>query len=423
MRNDPLFDACRFVRALQNPSAASRDFREFPRRRSPTVASTTRDWNYLVRAADRQGIGPLVHEWLRRSEAVSIPVEALRKLADLYWTQHFRNRVLLAELARVTGAAESRNLRFIPLKGAVLATDFYPAPALRPMSDLDLLVRADDFARMGDMLDTLGYVPWHAAPSYVDDPSLSEQSREHVWTTNRDGIDAVIEYRGAALQTTIGRLGDLDATLVDASREYTNAMWSRAELASVKGANALRPSQEDLLLHVAGHLAAQHSDFRLIWLLDLTRILDRMPDRSFDWDYVCTSAASLRISVPVWAALQAAAQWLGAQVPGYALERLLLAAGHRSNSVLHRWEERRLREHVASLGDADLSMSGFALWPFGAAIGRMHGWRPKLAAFRRALFPSRDYLMRHGDQPPGAAGYAKNWLRRAVQASANLFGG
>jgi hypothetical protein len=280
------------------------------------------------------------------------------------------------------------------------------------MSDLDLLVRVGDLARMGDLLAASGYTPRDPLPSYVGDRQLEQASREHVWAVNRDGIDVIVEYRAAAIQTTIGRLGDLDPTLSAALGDCTDAMWSRATRSASDG--GLRLAREDLLLLCAAHLAAQHSDFRLIWLHDLARIASH-PAGAIDWDEVCARAVSLRIAVPIWAALQAAAQWIGAPIDTRALERLH-SATDAGSSALARWERARLREHVAGLADADLSSPGLALWPFGAAVGRMRGWRPRLTALRWALFPSRDYLTRHGEPPPGPLGYLTTWTRRAFLA-------
>jgi putative nucleotidyltransferase-like protein len=417
MRNDLLFAACR-VSALAVARSVDKAESDHSRGGDPTRVDVEalRDWPYLRRAADRQGIAPLLHDWLGRHPAIDVPAETSAWLKDVYWTHHFRNRAFLAELDRLRQSAASRGLEFIPLKGAVLAADFYPAPALRPMSDLDLLVRAGDLPRMADLLTTSGYVARDSLPSYVSDPALEEQSREHVWAVKRDGIDVIVEYRAAALQTTIGRLGDFDATLASALRDCTEAMWSRATRASD---GSLRPSREDLLLHGAAHLAAQHSDFRLIWLHDLARIVIASAD-AIDWDYICARAASLRIAVPTWAALDAAARWIDAPIDAAALERLRTAPEPGSSRFLRRWEQTRLSEHVARLGDADLSRPGFALWPFGAAVGRMRGWKPRLAALRWALFPSRDYLARHGEPSPGLFGYMKTWVRRAVMAVTRL---
>ena len=88
----------------------------------------------------------------------------------------------------------------------------------------------------------------------------------------------MVEYRAEAMQSAMARLSDLDPSLADVSRAAAGDIWTRAR----RGSNGLRMSTEDLLLHVTAHLAAQHSDFRLIWLHDIARIVARDP--RLDWE-------------------------------------------------------------------------------------------------------------------------------------------
>ncbi len=340
-------------------------------------------------------------------------------LHDLYWTHHFRNRILLSELDRVCRAAADASLQIMALKGAALAGSYYATPALRPMSDLDLLVRWDDLVRMAALLQSLGYRAQDSTTfSYADDSRLDDASHEYVWTTKRDGVEVIVEYRAAALQTTIARLGDLDPTLAHELRAYTNAIWARAAPADGHPSTGLQPSREDLLLHVASHLAAQHGDFRLIWLHDLARIVVQ-PTGRLDWDYVCASARSLRIAAPMWAALVAAARWMDAPIDSKVLDRLRDITDSGAGAILQRWERRRLGAHVDTLGDADLARPGSASWPLAAALSRMRGWGPRVRTLRWALFPSLAYFKRYGS-PPGIRGYVTTWTRRSLGAAARV---
>ena len=383
---------------------------------APGVQSS--DWSYLCAAAERQGVAPVLHDWLQHHPEIPVPTDVSIQLQNLYWAQHFRNRVMLQELDKLTAAALRAGIECIPLKGATLAVDYYATPALRPMSDLDLLVHLQDLDRMEHLLRTLAYVAVEATPSYAAEAWLDRRSREHIWTKNRDGTEVLVEYRAAALQPTVGRVGDMDGTLALAVRTYTDAMWSRA----VRGANTptgrWQPSREDLLLHVAGHLGAQHSDFRLIWLHDLRRIVSR-PGTAVDWEYVFAQAAALRIAASVWAALKAAAQWIAAPIPAGVLDRLHDVAAS-SGARLQKWERRRLDRHVAALGDADLTVSTTAVWPPLAALGRMQGWGPRLRTLRWAVFPSGEYL-RHRGARPGVLGHittaARRWLLAVTRLS------
>ena len=370
------------------------------------IAATALDWPYLFDAAVRQGIAPLLHAWLLSHPAAGVPASWADRLKLEYWSTHFTNRLLLSELARISEAAVRADLPFIPLKGAVLSTEFYPAPALRPMSDLDLLVRAEDLDRMGQLLHTLEYFTVEASPSYSGDQDLDAASREHVWVAYRSHEWVMVEYRAEAMQSAMARLSDLDPSLADVSRAAAGDIWTRAR----RGSNGLRMSTEDLLLHVTAHLAAQHSDFRLIWLHDIARIVARDP--RLDWEYIAATADRLRIAGPVAAAFDAVRRWLDAPIPDAVVADL--ARRSQPSGWLRRWELSRLSAHAATLIDADFRRATPAIWPFGAAISRMHGWGPRMRAIRWALLPSRAYLRLYGEAPRGPLGYVRAWSRRVL---------
>ena len=370
------------------------------------------DWDYLVSAAERQGVAPLLHDALTCSPQASVPEPATKRLHQFYWATHFLNRDLLNELDRVLEEASDAGIDVLPLKGALLAAAYYPTPALRPMSDLDLLVRPDDLDRMAGLLASLGYLQVDASPSYAGDDRLDRASREHIWILSRPEMTALIEFRGEALQSAMARLSDLDASLAAALRDHAAAIWSRAD-AGMDMRRRWRMSKEDLLLHVAAHLAAQHSEFRLIWLHDIVRIVARDTE-PFDWECIVDSAVRLRIAGPVWAALDAASRWVEAPIPKAVLDDLLQRSA--SGEWLRRWELNRLSAHAAQLGDVDFTRAAFAVWPFGAAISRMQGWAPRLTALRWAILPSRAYLSRYGAPVRGPIDYVRAWTRRIWSA-------
>lgn len=370
------------------------------------------DWDYLVSAAERQGIAPLLHDSLTRHPVAGVPEPVTTQLYRLYWATHFLNRDLLNELNRVLEAASAAGIDVLPLKGALLAAAYYPTPALRPMSDLDLLVRPDDLERMAGLLQSLGYLQVDASPSYAADDRLDRASREHIWIISRPEMTALIEFRGEALQSAMARLSDLDASLATRLRDHASAIWSRAHR-QTDARRTWRMSKEDLLLHVAAHLAAQHSEFRLIWLHDIARIVAREAE-PFDWEYIADSAVRLRIAGPVWAALDAASRWVEAPVPKTALNDLLQRSA--GAGWLRRWELKRLAAHAAQLGDIDFASAAYAVWPFGAAISRMQGWMPRLMALRWALLPSRTYMSRYGAPVRGPVDYVRAWTRRILSA-------
>jgi hypothetical protein len=378
----------------------------------PPSTSAPLDWRYLLHAAERQGVTPLLHDWLERHPELAVDPVWLRQLYDRRWAHHFRNRQLLAELLRVAGGAAEARIDLMALKGARLAVDYYRSPGLRPLSDLDLLVRPADVLKFGEVLRRLGYREIEPPPSYVDASRLDEQSREYCWLATRQGLDVLVEYRTTPMEVTVARLGDLDRTFAEPLRSHAADVWRRAGAAREPGSALIPMSPEDLLLQVATHLAAKHLDFRLIWLHDLARIVTVA--QPFDWGYTARTAAALRLAGPVSAALEASVHWMGAPIASTDLDRVRGGVTNRSVFALDRVDYMRLRHLAMSLNQRDLTMPGPGIWPLGAVLGRLQGWRPRLRALRWVALPGQGYLVPHGTGSIGLLAQLGTWTRRVA---------
>lgn len=374
------------------------------------------DWSYLAAAADRQGVTPLVHDWVARHPEMLVDAQWASRLHEAYWANHFRNRLLLQELADVSRAATGQGIDLMPLKGAILATGYYRTPALRPFSDVDLLVRPADVRRLGRLLRTLDYREVESPASYLDARWLDPESRQYSWVASREGFEIQIEYRVQSLELTVARLADLDRTLTAAHRRQTGEVWERAKQ---DGATGLwRISPEDLLLDVAVHLAAKHLDFRVIWLHDIALVSAATPD--LDWAYLWTAASRLRVAASLGAALEAAARWVGAPIPDQRLAEALDAAEGLSRFSFERWDRRLLGRHVASLGSRDLTVGGPGAWPVVSALGRLTGWGPRMRALRCVAWPNRAYLEQRGMAAGSPLAYVATCVRRYALRLARL---
>ena len=102
------------------------------------------DWNYLTAAACAHGVAPLIYHNLHRSRATRVlPPRATETLRNSYYGNAARNSFLYGELSNVLNAFREKQIEVIVLKGAALAETVYPNRALRPMSDIDLLVKRE----------------------------------------------------------------------------------------------------------------------------------------------------------------------------------------------------------------------------------------------------------------------------------------
>jgi hypothetical protein len=198
-----------------------RSFRDVPAEVSAPLAAMVR----------RHLLGPLAHRagWPGfRGDHAAATIQADRR------------REILCE---AVGALRDDGIAVMLLKGIAYAGTLYPDAALRPMSDIDVLVPAARYRDAIVVLGRLGY--WHAGtPDQLSGPN-------HGYTLKRkDGSIDVHRHISHAGRTSI----DLDA------------MWRDARPTSIAAAARAAPAHE-YLIHVA-HMARHELAVPAINLVD-----------------------------------------------------------------------------------------------------------------------------------------------------------
>jgi len=94
----------------------------------------------------------------------SVPKKFRERWAEAYYAAAARSALLSREMDRLLAALHEADIPAILLKGAILAENLYPNPALRPMSDLDILVPHDRVLDAREVLERLGYRALHPIP-------------------------------------------------------------------------------------------------------------------------------------------------------------------------------------------------------------------------------------------------------------------
>lgn len=116
------------------------------------------DWQRVLRALKRHGLGPLAHRNLTRAGAAgSVPIAVSESLENLANLELAKAIVRLHHLDEIAARAAASKKSICLLKGIAFATALYEHPAERPMTDIDLLVEPSDIEGWRVELETLGY--------------------------------------------------------------------------------------------------------------------------------------------------------------------------------------------------------------------------------------------------------------------------
>ncbi len=266
------------------------------------VAAETLAWDAFLTAAGQQGLAPLVHRGLG---ALSVPppapvVAALRTSRAVAALHH---RVgLEATLQQAVAALRAAGLDPIVLKGGALTYLVYPAPELRTMGDVDLLVPLAQLDRASAALHAVGF---RALPIELPDhhhhlPPLLAPNGQFALELHHDVLPEANPY---AL--------DLES------------MRGRAQRRQLGAVEALVLAPEDTLLHLCVHLAWGHryQRFPLRTLVDVLALTTRSQP-PLDWERFVMVVEQTRAAGAVYWPLRLARLWLEAAVPEPVLDRL-----------------------------------------------------------------------------------------------------
>lgn len=321
------------------------------------------EWDGLPAQAEAHGLVPLLYSHLQVA-GVAIPPAIKAELLGYYMQHAHAARVRAQVLTDTLRCYRAAGIDVLVLKGAALAHLVYPQPLLRPMRDLDILVRAEDVYRAYNLLPGIGFAappnPHHGlGPDHHHLAAIKRVS---------DGFSVSVEVHHAL---HLNERGD--------PLRY-EAYAPTAQSFTVGGVTASTLGREETLWHIYRHAFAMpviYEPLRLIWAADLISLVEAWVD-VMDWERV---RRQYRAAWNVLPLLHSLSPW--------------------SDRVLE-----QLRLPMAQLpGGAGTNYEG---WPrFTLAEQRAKGfWR----IARDSFFPSPWWLRVYYGQGPSRAGAWRAWL-------------
>lgn len=271
---------------------------------------------------ESQRLLPLLYQNLRRFQ---IEHPAMGRMKGVYRYCSAKNQLLLSELKKIVVLFAEHGIETMLLKGAALATYYYASPALRPMSDCDLLIRPEQLQQAIEILGRAGYAPWKRLPQHL-----------HLF-----GFHAFLFYlpNGTQLDLHWYAFSENKAPGTD------DALWDHAKTMKFGEVDARILSPADLLFHVAVHGTRWSAVPAVRWVADSMFVLKRSKEE-LDWDLLCHEARRRRLTLPLSRALRYLSDTYGAAVPLQTLNIL----EHQKRSFLESFDYR-----IRSLRESTLS--------------------------------------------------------------------
>lgn len=280
-------------------------------------------------------------------------------------------------LAQLATAFQEAGVTAVLLKGAALALTVYPQPAQRTMSDIDLWVQEKEMAAAVTAVTRLGFV----MHSNRDRPlALQQLAQGEIQLNRSDWAQGLVELHWSPF---------LGWWLRRAAHVDVDGVWNRKENLAAVGGSYYQLAAEDLVLHVAVHMAVNHQ-FGMKALQGLLDIALSAQARGVDWGLVALRAKEWRVGTAVYVVLHLLDQLIGAVGVEIALERL-------RPSPLRRWAVGHFVSPQSLLSAQDLR-SGHARYALLLLL--VDRPRDMLTLVFRTLWPEKEWLAaRYGSSP------------------------
>jgi len=247
-------------------------------------------WEFVSAHGWQTRVGGILLHHLRRHE-IDLPDSAARQL------EAYRDHVLAANAYRVNrvepvlARLQAEGIPFLVLKGAALNAVLYPEPGMRPMVDVDVLIRPDDAARAHAALTATGCTP---GPDLVRDDFFPRYHYEREYLTSHPPpvkIDLHVRpFRPLRYARTVP----------------DDALWDSPSTARFGDLDVWIPNAENMLIHLAVH-AACHGLRELRWQYDIKCWIDRCGG-DIDWERISDKCHQWRLTWPFRRALESVSE-------------------------------------------------------------------------------------------------------------------
>ena len=268
------------------------------------------DWRSLLQMANMHGMMPLLYKTLNNTCPEAVPVPILAKLKTFFNLNGLRNQALAQELLRLLDLLASNGIPAIPFKGPVLAIASYGSLSLRQFSDLDILVRPQDFVRARDLLLSNRYQ--RSQPIH----GIADVETEELALMQARGEYSLRHQNGQYLIDLHDRLIAGEFPLLSADFKV---FWQRLSPISILNKEVSSFCVEDLLLYLCIH-GSKDLWKKLSWVCDIATLIHTHPQ--LNWEQVIARSQSLESEQMLWLGISLARDILETPLPDVASKRM-----------------------------------------------------------------------------------------------------
>ena len=325
------------------------------------------NWGEFIPLVNHHGVGGLLFYWIRKlgldnslSPDVFTDLMDIHESSSTIWEDH------LQVFKKILMRFFEKGIEIIFLKGAQLAHTDYPHFSLRPIADIDLLIRRSDRSEIIRLMLEMGFSLYETNQTcdkfFLKKTSKGEKKEVH--------IPIFIEVH-SSLQTPI--------RLNRSFRIDMDEFWSGTEEKIVLGFSFLQLRPTYNLIYLGAHLSHHHFS-RLIWVYDIALLIHRHREE-IDWEKLGGICGRMKIRSPLFHSLTLCRDFFQTPIPEKVLKGLTSSWGRRKMGQF------LIRRNLWPPGKSRMSRFGqFLIKTF-----IVDSWMEAILWF---LFPTRDWMKR-----------------------------
>jgi hypothetical protein len=281
----------------------------------------------------------------------TISPEALEQFKQEYYATVVSNLAKIESATKIFQELKKENLLFIPLKGMSLLETAYKDISVRPMTDIDILIKPEDIQTAKSIIERLGYKQFESfrGSFNFNDPK------------NRMFIDVHTKF------TRYEQLFQID---------YEEIYKRLIQVTFNEQVQVHVLCPEHQIAHIGLHLApGLYSDYNLINFLDLYSLISKY---QIEWEYFIDFAQRSKITSYLYGPLYLCAQLYPLEIPEFVLTRLGKGLTQKKREHIH-------NQHLAVILNGGFEGSK----SFFERLTWAEGFSAKQKLIQSGLFPDK----------------------------------
>lgn len=234
-----------------------------------------------------------------------IPEKTRGFLKDNYYASLVRCQNIWREFLRISSAFTQEGIPLVPIKGVAFLEDLYVDNPVRPMTDIDLLIKEQDYQKAEQLFFGLGY--------HKESYSLKEE----YW--RKKGYHVTFHYSERGKKPPVELHWSLDY-----KRKKKNLfpeLWERVREVDFASRKITFLSPEDNFLSLALHNRRYGNTLSLKNVFDAALILVKY-SQAFDWGYVLRISKKYRLCCSLFYLLEQVQFAAGLSAPRWVMREL-----------------------------------------------------------------------------------------------------